>query len=64
MCKYVFDGYMGINVCRGLCIVSVWYVECMHLTMVLSSMSMGRGSRGSKVSLNPLVPSKEDEHSE
>ena len=56
----VFDGCIDIN----LCVVPVWHVVCVHLNMALSSVSMGRGSRGSKVFSNPLIPSKEDEHSE
>jgi hypothetical protein len=60
----VFDGYIGINVCGGICIVPVWYVVSVYLTMVLSSMNMRRGSRRSKAFLNLLAPSKQDKHSE
>lgn len=55
---------MGINVCGVICIVPVWYVVSVYLTMVLPSMNMRRGSRRSKAFLNPLAPCREDKHSE
>lgn len=59
-CMCVFDGCIVIN----MWVVPVWHVVYVHLNMALSSVSMGRGSRGSKVFSNPLIPSKEAEHSE